>query len=346
MAKAVNMFYGESGTGKSDAIAAIARKFAERGKRTRLIIGDGSRATYDDLIDAGLAEVIDYTIRDYPLSTMQLLTEGYWPADPEDPTSKLLPPTPQSMKDIGLVAVEGLSVGSNYVMGDNIGGLSWRSGKGEKIGQDSPIRVGDGTYVKQGHVEIFKPAFEGAKEFGANPPSHYNVTQRRMLTYVDRSKVLPVDMVIWTAHQRAVEEKLSKEIIVGPEVAGAALTANLQRIFNHTLHFAVAGKRISGGKDEHTEKRVDELDLEYRIYTRDHFSPDGNVTYKFKAVTRAVPPGTGKKDKNGNYDGMPLYLVGEHVGDNILEFFEIVHQFVRRKAEATKAAFEKAQTAA
>lgn len=340
MADRVEMYYGESGTGKSEAIAAVIKQVAiETGLRARVLVGDGSKATYIPLIEAGIVDTLDYTTRDYPQSTMQRLAEGWWPADVEDPTSPLVKPDPQKMREFGVYAIEGLSVASNYVLGDNIGGLSYRSGMGEKIGQDSPIRVGDGKYDARGN---FTPAFEGAGQFGANPPSHYQVAQRRMLTYVDRSKVLPVKFVIWTAHQRAVEDKISKEIIIGPEVAGAALTANLQRIFNNTLHFATAGKREKGVlKDDHTGRQVDDLDVEYRVYTRDHYSPDSNITYKFKAVTRGVPAGPGRR-KDGTYDGMPLYLTGEP-GDAIREFYTIIALKGKEAAEEMKTAMEAAR---
>lgn len=335
-AKRLEMFYGESGTGKSEGAAAIAKQAAEEaGLPSRALIGDGSKATYHDagLVDAGVMEVFDYTTRPFPLTTFQQIAEGYWPADVTDPTSPMLPlgHKDNPVRRYGAYIFEGLSVGALYVMGDNEGGLSYRSGKGEKIGQDSPVRVGDGTYDRLGK---FQPSFEGAKEFGANPPSHYGFTQRRMLTYVDRSKVIPAEFVIWTAHQKAVEDKLSKEIIVGPEVAGDALTRNLQRIFNNTWHFAIATKRVSGKKDEHTQKAVDELDAEYRVYTRDHFDSGGTVQFKFKAVTRGV-----------SASELDPYYVGEP-GEAVLQIYGLVKQKALARATATKAAFEAKRGAA
>ena len=328
------MFYGEPATGKSEGIAAMIEQAAvEAGLSSRVLIGDGSKATYEALADAGIVEVLDYTTRDYPISTFQQLAEGAWPADVNDPKSPLLPlgHKDNPFKRFGVVAIEGLSVGALYIMGDNIGGLSHRSGKGEKIGQDSPVRVGDGTYDRLGK---FTPAFAGAQEYGANPPSHYGFTQRRMLTYIDRSKVIPAEFVIWTAHQKAVEDKLSKEIIVGPEVAGDALTKNLQRLFNNTWHFAIASKRVTGKKDEHTTKLVDELDAEFRVYTRDHFDSGGTVNYKFKAVTRAVSA----EEIDAYYTGQP--------GEAVLRIYGLVKEKALARAAKTKAAFEAKQVAA
>ena len=66
------MFYGEPATGKSEGIAAMIEQAAvEAGLSSRVLIGDGSKATYEALADAGIVEVLDYTTRDYPISTFQ-----------------------------------------------------------------------------------------------------------------------------------------------------------------------------------------------------------------------------------------------------------------------------------
>jgi hypothetical protein len=350
--KRLECFYGDSGTGKSEAAAEVGEAVAlETGKGIRALIGDGSKSTYEDrgLVEAGVAEVIDYTVFDYPQSTLQQLMEGWWLEEPDNPKKGLVKPDPNGtpvqkemyrrLLNTGTYIIEGIAVMGLYYMGDAKGALAYRSGQGEKIGQDSPIRVGDGEYDKFGK---FIPAFDGAVVAGANPPSHYQVAQRRLLTYIDRSKTLPMEFVIWTSHQRAVEEKLSKEIVVGPEAPGGALTAGLQRLFNNTLHFVHAAKRVKGVKDDFTGKQVDDLDLEYRIYTRDHYAVDGNVPYKFKAVTRALKAGKAVADEDGSITGMPQYLTGEP-GQAIMQFYSILKQARAGRVEATKAKFAEAQ---
>ena len=65
---------------------------------------------------------------------------------------------------------------------------------------------------------------------------------------------------------------------------GEAITANLPRHFNNTLHFVTASRKKEKAKDDHTEAMVTELDAEYRIYTRDHFHPDWNTFTRVVAV--------------------------------------------------------------
>jgi hypothetical protein len=99
-----------------------------------------------------------------------------------------------------------------------------------------------------------------------------------------------VRVVIWTAHESMNDpekDALVRETIAGPEVAGKALTTTIQRAFNNTLHMQTVGKRIKK-QDEFTNKNVDDLDIEYRLYARDHFNANGTVMVRYKACTRGV----------------------------------------------------------
>jgi hypothetical protein len=327
MSARIDVLWGQSGTGKSEAIAAMMRAIYESdGLKSRVIIGDGSKATYKDrgLIDAGVTEVCDFSIRPWPTTTLARLCEGWWPEDVLDPESKLLPPTLAGLKALGVFAVEGLSVGAQYIMGDIKGGLAEQAGRGIKIGQDSPVRLEDAIRDdKTGKI-----IDGGGMQFGGNSVAHYGFVQRRMLANVERTKVFP-NLVYWTAHEKATTDKVSGEKIVGPEVAGEAMTANIPRHFNNCLHFVTAARKKEKVKDKHTEASVTDLETEYRIYTRDHFHPEGTVFVKYKAVTRGV-----------NAKEMPDYLTADEPGVSALEYYGILAKLARDRAAATKAARE------
>ena len=309
--KWIECYYGQSGTGKSESIAAVIRRiYKETGKKFRILVGDGSAATYAALVGAGIASIVDYTTRDWPLSTLSQLCEGYWPENPDDPKSKMLPMTPAIFATLGGYAIEGLSVGANYIMGDRKGGFAARAALGEKIAGDSPVQLIDLERDAAGNV---RPGTGPGLAFGGVTLGGYGHAQRRMLGFIEKSKGLP-GWVIWTAHERSSEDKVSNQKLIGPEVAGGALTASLSRLFNNTLHFATAEKTVKA-KDEHTEKLVDVIDSEYRIYTRDHFRPEGNTFVKYKAVCRTPDP-----------KSMPLYLESEDPGASIIEFYEKIKQ--------------------
>ena len=312
MADRIECYYGPTGEGKSSAaLRMMAEIYNQTGKKGRVWIGDGSKATYIDsgLVDAGVCEVADFSSRDWPLSTVSQMVQGFWPADPDDPDSPLNEPTPASFGELGITIIEGISMIGQYIMGDNKGGLAQRSGAGEKIGQDSPVAVTD--MERDPKTGIYKPNTGTGMTFGGNPLAHFNFAQRRIFSYIEMAKQLP-GWVIFTAHERSTEDKLSGEKIIGPEAAGAAMTASLPRQFNNTLHFVTAMQKAKK-KDDHTAKMVDEIDTEYRIYTRDHFDPDGNGFVKYKAVSRCPMP-----------ELMPQYIVGEKMGDNIIEFYSIL----------------------
>lgn len=331
MAKRIEMYYGQSGTGKSEALAAVIEEiYKSDGLKSRVIVGDGSKATYIDrgLVDAGVVEVVDFSLRDWPMTTFAQLCEGYWPADPEDPKSKLLPPKPEDLLKLGVFGVEGLSVGGQYLAGDRKGGLAEQASRGIKIGQDSPIRFKDILYDANG--KEIKDSGPGT-EFGGNPIAHFGVIQRRLLSNVERTKVFP-NIVIWTAHERSTVDKISGEKLVGPEAMGEAITANLPRHFNNTLHFVTAARKKEKKKDEHTEAMITDLDVEYRVYTRDHFHPDGSTFVKYKAVTRGV----------SEKEGMPEYLTADVPGDAVREFYSKLKEARDARIAKLKAASEKA----
>ena len=341
MAKRIECFYGQSGTGKTEAIAAVIRQIYEaNGLKSRVILGDGSKSTYIDrgLVDAGVVELCDFSIRPWPLTVMAKLCEGYWPADVEDPTSPLVPPSADTLKNIGVFGVEGLSVGAQYLMGDIQGGLAEQAGRGVKIGQDSPVFSKDalldpktGQPIKGTGPKVLKlnektGKYEEVDEifsYGGNPVAHYGYAQRRLLANVERTKAFP-NIVIWSAHERSTEDKVSKEKLVGPEAAGEAITSNLPRVFNNTLHFVTASRKKEKSKDDHTDQMVTDLDVEYRVYTRDHFHPDGTMFVKYKAVTR----GCSEKE------GMPQFLSSDIPGRAVLDFYQKLTNLREERAKA------------
>lgn len=328
MAARIDLFYGPSGSGKSTGIVAIIKAaFKENGKPWRILVGDGSAATYADagLIDAGVVELADYSVRDWPLTTFKALCQGSWPREVEDPASPLAPMTPADFKKYGGYAIEGLAVAGQYIMGDHVkGGLAYQSARGVKIGQDSPMKLVDSDYNEKTGLPI---GGTGTGEvFGGNPVAHYGFGQRQLMSAFERSKKLP-GWVIWTTHERSAEDKLSKNIIIGPEGLGEALTTNLSRHFGNTLHFTTAAK-VEKQLDAHTAKQIGVLDSEYRIYTRDHFHPEGTTMVKYRAVTR-FPQGA-------DATKLKLYYESDQPGVAVLDLYRTIADAKREAIEQLK----------
>ena len=270
MANRLELVYGNSQSGKSTWGLQIAENlWVKHGLKTRWYLGDGGGATiYDSgLVEEGAIEVLQFNIRDNPFATMQLCAQGYWPVDVEDPKSPLLPT--KDFGPFGLTVFEGLSVGCDYMMGDQKGGLADRAAQGEKIGQDAPYIVS-----------------EGGMKFGGNPPSHYGFTQRRLISLIERTRALPVGFVLWTAHQRKAEDSDLKGVFeFGPDCAGQALTSKIGAYFGNTIHMHQVVVKTKT-RDALTGKDIEVLKIERRAYTRKHADPEGQTGIKYYANSR------------------------------------------------------------
>lgn len=291
-----DLYYGQPGTSKSEAVARVAEIATQSGKKARFIIGDGSAPTYEHLVLDGRAELMEFTHRDYPTKTLRRLAEGWWPADLSDPHSPLLPPDHKDnhILDACLNVFEGLSVGGRYILGMNKGGHAWRAAQGEKLGPDPVVRYIDGDVDKLG-----KP-IEDDSAFGTNGTAHYMAAQQQMVEIVQTSRSLP-SHVIWTAHEAVAEQQTNigdlknpvklktGDTIIGPEVAGKALTPIIQRVFGDTLHFQTLAKKVKQDKaDSFTGAAGMDLDLDFRLWTRDHFALDGQSQLRYRACVRGV----------------------------------------------------------
>jgi hypothetical protein len=322
MAKRFGISYGPSGSGKSRWLGILAADIYKRtGKITVVNIGDGGASTYEDmgLVDAGIVKMHHYRDRNWPISVTLQIAEGYIPEDWDDPESKLVPSTPEFMASVGLWIFEGTTVMSEYILGHKKGALAERAGRGEKIGENSPIRIQDIERDAKGNIT------DGTGiTIGGNPPSHYNVVQRHMLSVLERSKSLP-GIVWWTGHEKLADDKIDGKQIIGPDVGGKALTANIAKQIGYGLHHTTASG-VKKVKDPVTGKDINVPVTEYRIYTRDHFEPNGNHYIKYVANGRCPDV----KDKDGK-PLMPDYLAGEDADPRV--FFDILEQAKRLSAE-------------
>lgn len=285
MAKRVDLVYGASGAGKTTWCLKLAEYlYATTGKKTRWYLGDGGGETIEisgatSGPDA-FVEVINYNSFDNPLETTQLICEGYSPAG-----KGFLPPAREELEAIGLWVYEGLTVMSDYIMGDRVGGLANRMSRGEMLNNDDSFRLKDGSL-----------------QFGGNARTHYSFTQRRILDLIQRSRALP-GMVLWTAHERRVDDEENRETLFGPDVVGKALTARIGASFGHTTHLqkVTTKQKVT---DPTTKKVVERLVLERRAYTQEHVDPEAKTFVKYYANTR-LPD----EVKKAEPDFLPEYFV-------------------------------------
>lgn len=270
------LVYGKTGTGKTTWWGELAAHiFRTTGQTTRLYAGDNTATVENSgLIDDGIVEVFPFMNRNFPLTVTKKITQGEWPKDlatPAKDASDLVPfaKSPGGEK-VGLVVFEGISVMAEYIMGSQEGGLADRAAKGEDLGPAAAIRI-----------------IEGQERFGSNGMGHYGLAQRRIIDMLRTSQALTHSaMVVWTAHERAAEDKDDgNEKIIGPDAAGKAITAKVGLWFDHVVHLTTATRKVRG-KDPATGKDVDSYVIERRAYNRDHADPDGTVFVRYLANVR------------------------------------------------------------
>jgi GTPase SAR1 family protein len=265
------LVYGRSGSGKTTWLLRLARYiFLKTGKRTRWLLGDGGGETITITGWAdpeGFIDLYMYPGRDNPMETSQLLCEGWWPENVLDPKTRMLAPTPEALDAVGLWVFEGLTVMSDYMMGEREGGLANRMAKGEMLNKDDSFRFKDGQIL-----------------FGGNARTHYGFVQRKMLDLIGRTSRLP-GIKYWTAHELKVDDAEYRESIYGPDVCGQKLTPRIGANFGNTIHLHVAHVEKEQ-EDQTTKRKVKKIVQEYRAYTRTHFDPDAGTTAKYYANNR------------------------------------------------------------
>lgn len=359
MADRVIIAYGESGVGKSQAFIELfkwlRKQWAQKGQDfiARVYVGDGSKATYLDsgLVETGLIELVDYNSYPWPLDVTNQIAAGWFPKDGVEGAELVPPfdlktrkPLQQNFDRVRLWGYEGLAVMGNYIMGGYVlGGLAEQAARGVKIGPDAATRVTSVEYEwddSLGAVDTTRPikGSGSGKNYGTNGTAHYMLGQTHLDGVIQRAKALP-GWVYLTTHERAAQDKsgmrkeggLSKDAvtigaggtIVGPEIIGGALTPTISKTVNETLHFVRATKVVKNTTiDTATNKPTQNVETSYRIYTRDHYDPDGDTPLRFKAVTRTPRPDLVKDfytsaDYVKNHPGTP-----ERPGQGIVAFYE------------------------
>jgi hypothetical protein len=265
----VTCVYGETHHGKTTFLSSVLHYLLSMNPKLRAKLCTAENfESLEPWQKAGVLDIWQIDIRQDPFDTIALASQGYWPEDTSDPSSKLLPPTRQ--KDYELIQArffEGMSSYCDFMMGGYAkGGLAARSGRSERIGP----------------AEETISFTDGASKVGGNPRTHYNITQRWIQGAVINSKKLP-GTIIWTTHEVVAKDDRSGKAILGPELVGTAATSAAPRWFGNTIHAVRVDRRVPGEKGKDPT-----LESEYRLYLKAHYTEEiPNIPYK--AVMRVSP---------------------------------------------------------
>jgi len=303
----VILIYGGGGIGKTNLIRRAAEHIWKASKlRTRVIGADGGGTKpFQTLIKHDILEYwpIDQWLEASIFETLSLATQGWWPKDPLNPSSELLPPSriwrpcPHCAGDTGAI---GLNVQK----------------KCAACKKDLPvgIRLDRKIQLLNDFDKIGLVAFEGASVFGRlmmdrlrekNPEgghfiqdgdfkiaqsgqSHYLNAQNYLAQFIANSRRIPTRVVIWTALELRGKDEYEKPIY-GPSMPGKALTSACIPWFTDVIH--LDGETRTDAKGAVIKGSNGEEIIHRKLFLTKHF-PTDTKPYGFEAKTSA-PDGCG-----------------------------------------------------
>lgn len=209
------LIYGETGTYKTSNIGRFARYMYEKtGKPTRLISADGGGwMPVQAEIDAGIIDALRIVEAEQPLPLLRKLGQGYWPIEGKLQLSDL--------GGVGAYCIEGLTSISMLLLRHLV--KTGRKVSEEVIGKfEEEIEV-DGRRVKE--------------SFSAPSRSHYGFIQNFVLDMLASFRALPVERVLFTAHEGKGSDDITNQMVYGPATVGKAITDKLPAEVGDLLHF-------------------------------------------------------------------------------------------------------------
>lgn len=283
------LIYGETQSGKTSLLGEIARAhFEKTGKRTRLIMTDeGGTSAIDPYIQDGIIEVVSLVGDSLPQSNLMWLAKGKWPG-----ADGKIDPKVEFPEDIGIIALDSLSSAAELVLG---------------------FFVQSGLKVAQDVVALRE---EQGLKFGNAAPAHYGNVQKFILQMMTQLASLPVDRVIYTALESKAEDTIDKSVILGPMIAGKALTGVIPSRINRTLHLEITPS-------------ADRKSRSYRIYFKPHV--DTTLGKMWPANLRLPLALTAQMSQH------PVYGKGYidfSTGEELLELFAYCQNLLRGRGDA------------
>lgn len=355
MVKQLICIYGPSGSGKTSLLASfVTGMYRATGKRARLYNRDGGVASIGHLISAGIVDTWDMGTQAFPFEALLEASQGGWPQDVQDPTSRLEAPT--LVRYIAHCEACNARVSDNEKAGvattvpcpkckaavpirarrvhnpangldrNKIGVVLYEglTGFSDSLMSNMSDRSAKGDKIGEDVAVRFK---DGNLEVGGVSRSAYGIAQRRMQRAVEASRNIPgVEYVIWTAHKDRGEDDIKRTPVFGPKLVGHAATDDAPRWFGPT--FSATKWPLAGGRDE------------YRLYLTSYFET-------FNPITKDVVHIVNSRIPVSVLGGVPDYYIfdsakrGEFGAETIL--WDVVQMIERKQKDAAEQAVKGTQ---
>lgn len=337
--------YGPSGSFKTTSVKHLSHYIAEKtGKATLLISTDGGGwSPCDPEIRAGMIVPYRCDTASIPLPILRKLSQGYFPANPEESDVSKLNLVPVDWAKFGGIAVEGLTSLSTMLM-------RYLADKGIRVGEDivNPFKQ---NVLVDGKVET--------EQFGANPRAHYGFVQNNLYGLVTNFNSLPCEYVLFTAHESKTEDD-DRSTIYGPAVAGKKATALVPSWVGDCIHaqdFPIERvEMVPDPQDAKKKIEVRTISTTCRYYFRKH--PDPSTGIMFPAKPRVTPEKIAELEKlypggffvptpEGGFDGYlrTVDRLGNEQGDALQGWREKMKEKLGRTAQPPAATVSAETTA-
>lgn len=296
MAK-TTVIFGESGAWKTTALYhAASYLYKKHRKKIRMITAEEWNPPFGSLVDAGIVDLVEFTpqiCQGEPFPAFVKLMRGNWPVMKDGKMMLVGPNDPlNDIKNVCAYFIEGLTSISDVFMTDC-------REKGRKMSE-----------------EVIGKFTEGGINFGQTNRSHYMLTQNTVLERFVDARILPVERVIFSAHEAKGEDTDTKEPIRGPGLAGKAATDSVARKVGSMIHFEQYSTEkqvpMQGGE------KLMVIENKVRAFFVSH--PDTKFpSIKYKCKPRLTPeliPDLMKRFPGGYFEptidgGLDLYLKAE-----------------------------------
>lgn len=327
------LLYGSGGIGKSTCLAtAAAYVWKAKGKKTRIVNADGggTSSSLQGLMEEGIVEVwnVDQWDEKSIFLTLDLATKGWWPKDVNTPNSELLPPAqewkecPFCFKDTGAKGLAAVKV-CELCKHELPSGLSLVFHRDPINGLENVGLVGFEGFTSFGDLLMRRlrkvdpsggrSISDGDFKISAPGQQHYGDAQSYLQSFVANVRLIPVELVIWTALE--IKSDDDGKPLYGPKGPGKALTSTCIPWFTDVLHLdaypKVDAKGASIKNPDGTEA------LERKLFLAPHYPPDNKI-FKFAAKSSAPTFG----------GGMPL-----SIEPDMRKFFPLLEEAFKKAKE-------------
>lgn len=294
--------YGDSGLGKSTNARFFAQWMFERtGKAVRLVSAeDSSKLVFQPLIEVGIVQPLFLTRSQSPLVLLRKLAKGEW-AFKRNPKSDTIEwvSLEKWQGEVSAYIIEGLTSICEQLLED---------------------ARENHRFLREQKTDAFEI---GGEKFATASQTAYGFVQSEALRALKGFGMLPVDRVLWTAHETKGSEEDTKAPIRGPALVGSARTASIQKYCGTLLHF-------DGIQSEQTANGQKVTVVRPRVWFKRHPDPlFPNIHYPAKTTI----PVEQIKELDKIFPG-GFFDPGTEYGAGLDKFFNVEANLLKSSADA------------